>query len=196
MINIEFIRMRRLAGLITEEEAKVDPIADKDAEQGLKQALNILKSGTNSIKPSEQKIDEAVGLTLGLIASAPGLLSLLGKGVNAISSVFQKDNKKGTVVGNALKHWGHELEGYYIGVLGEILKKAFPKFKDQDVHDKSSTLYDTAHGIYLALLVAAGVSGGIEAAKSFELLHKAVEGGAVALKGSEIIDLAKKIAAY
>ena len=196
ILSKEFLRMQKLAGLITEEETPIDPVADKDAEQGLKQALNIIKSGTKSLKPSEQKIDEIIGVTLGLIASAPGIMNILGNGVNAISSMFQKDNKKGTIVGNALKHWGHELEKYYIGAIGELVKKAFPIFKDQDIHDKTSRLYDLSHAIYIAILVAAGISGGIEAIKSFEILHKALEGGTVALKATEVVDLAKKIAAY
>ena len=48
---------------------------------------------TDLIFASKEEIDEALGLTLGLVASSPGLLSLLGKGVNAVSSIFQKDKK-------------------------------------------------------------------------------------------------------
>ena len=36
---------------------------------------------------------------------AKSKLNLLGKAVNGVSSLFQKDGKKGTVVGNALKKW-------------------------------------------------------------------------------------------
>ena len=43
--------------------------------------------------PKDKEIKEGVGLTLGLIAGAPGLMNALGKGVNWVSSFFQKDGK-------------------------------------------------------------------------------------------------------
>ena len=178
------------------EAAQTDPVADKDAEQGLKQALAVLKSGASTVKPSPQdgQVDEAVGLTLGLIAGAPGLISLLGKTVNTVSSVFQKDKKKGTVVGNALKHFGHDLEGYYIGALGDILKKAFPKiYGQQDVKDHNSDLYKAAHGVYAAILAAAALSSGIGAAQAHSVTAAGLEGGLTAFKSSEVLALAQKI---
>jgi hypothetical protein len=183
---------------LSEDEQIVDPQAEKDAELGLKKALAVLKAETNNIKPSPQdkEIKEGVGLTLGLIAGAPGLINALGKGVNWISSFFQKDEKKGTVVGNALKKWGHELEEAYIGIIGDMLKKAFPEtYGSQDVHDNSSALYDAAHGIYASLLVAAAVSSGMGAAEAHSAIASGLEGGLAAFKGSEITGLATKIAA-
>jgi hypothetical protein len=122
-------RFQYLAGIINEVEANADPVADKDAEQGLKMALNLIKSGTNTIQvsPKDGELDEIIGLGLGLIAGAPGIISLMGKAVNGISSIFQKNKKQGTVVGNALKKWGHELEETYIEAIGTVLLKAFPK---------------------------------------------------------------------
>jgi hypothetical protein len=184
--------------VLNEGEQIVDPKAEKDAELGLKKALAVLKAETNNIKPSPQdkEIKEGVGLTLGLIAGAPGLINALGKGVNWISSFFQKDEKKGTVVGNALKKWGHELEEAYIGIIGDMLKKAFPEtYGSQDVHDNSSALYDAAHGIYASLLVAAAVSSGMGAAEAHSAIASGLEGGLAAFKGSEITGLATKIAA-
>ena len=198
MLIQEAKRLQQLAGIITEEEAKSDPEAEKDAQIGLKQALSILQSGEDSIKPSPQdgKVDEAVGLTLGLIAGAPGLIGLLGKGVNAVSSIFQKDKKQGTVVGNALKKWGHELEDLYIAAIGDILKKAFPStYANQDVKNQTSPLYKAAHGIYAALLTAAAFSSGIGAAEAHSAVVSGLEGGLTAFKSSEVIALAKKIAA-
>ena len=197
-LNEEFRRMQQLAGLITEEETKVDPVADKDAEQGLKQALAALKAETNSIKPSPQdkEVKEGVALTLGLIASAPGLINALGKGVNWVSKWFQKDKKTGTVVGNALKHWGHELEEAYIGIIGDMLKKAFPStYGSQDVSDKSSALYDAAHGLYAALLIGAAVASGAGALEAHNAIIAGLEGGLGSFKTAEVIDLARKIVA-
>ena len=184
--------------VLNEGEQIVDPKAEKDAELGLKKALAVLKAETNNIKPSPQdkEIKEGVGLTLGLIAGAPGLMNALGKGVNWVSSFFQKDDKKGTVVGNALKKWGHDLEEAYIDIIGDMLKKAFPEtYGSQDVHDNSSALYDAAHGIYASLLVAAAVSSGMGAAEAHSAIASGLEGGLAAFKGSEITGLATKIAA-
>jgi hypothetical protein len=191
-------RFQYLAGIITEAEAPVDPVADKDAEQGLKAALNVLQSGTNTVQvsPKDGEVDEALALTLGLVAGAPGLISLMGKAVNGVSSIFQKDKKQGTVVGNALKHWGHQLEEAYIGAIGTILIKAFPKiFAGQDIHDKSSHLYDVAHGVYAAILAAAAISSGLGAAEAHNAISAGLEGGLSAFKSSEVIALAQKIAA-
>ena len=182
---------------LKEANEQTDPIADKDAEQGLKQALAILKSGGGTVKPSPQdgKVDEAVGLALGLVAGAPGLISLLGKSVNAVSSLFQKDKKQGTTVGNALKHLGHKLEGYYLGAIGDILKKAFPKtYSQQDVTDHNSDLYKTAHAVYAAILAAAAISSGLGAAQAHSTTAAGLEGGLSAFKSSEVIGLAQKIA--
>ncbi len=197
MLIQEAKRWQQLAGIITEAE-QVDPVADKDAEQGLKLALNMLKSGANSVQlsPNDGEIDEAAGLALGLIAGAPGLINLAGKAVNGIASIFQKDKKQGTAVGNALKHWGHQLEEAYVDAIGVILQKSFPKkFKGQEVQDKSSQLYDAAHGVYAAILAAAAISSGMGAVDAHTAIVKGLEGGLSAFKTSEVIALAQKIAA-
>lgn len=202
----EFLRMQQLAGLITESEYKhnieeeeaQDPEALKDAEAGLKSALNTLKSGVNTIKPSPQdkELKESIALTVGLIAGAPGLLSLLSKAVNGISSLFQDDNKKGTVVGNALKKWGHVLEESYLGIIGAMVVKAFPTvYKGQDVHDKTTPLYDAAHTIYAGILTAAAVTSGMGALKAHNIIISGLEGGLAAFKSTEVVNLALKIVA-
>ena len=198
ILSEEFRRMQKLAGIITEEEIQTDPTAEKNAEQGLKQALASLKGEINSIKPSpkDKEVTEGVVLTLGLVASAPGLINALGKGVNWVSKWFQKDKQKGTVVGNALKKAGHELEEAYIGVIGDLLKKAFPSaYGSQDVTDKTSALYDAAHGIYAALLIGAAVASGTGALEAHSIIMAGLEGGASAFKTAEVIDLAQKIVA-
>ena len=182
------------------EESQTDPIAEKDAEQGLKQALAALKSGTSNIKPSSQdkQVDEALGLTLGLIAGAPGIINLLGKAVNFISAPFQNiDNQnKGTIIGNALKKIGHKWEDAYIGIIGDMLKNIYPdKYQIQDVHDKKSALYDAAHGIYATILIGAAISSGVGAVQAHSQIVAGLEGGLSAFKSKEVIDLAQKIAA-
>jgi hypothetical protein len=199
ILSEEFRRMQLLAGIINENETtQIDPTAEKNAEQGLKQALVALKGEINSIKPSpkDKEVTEGVVLTLGLVASAPGLIDALGKGVNWVSKWFQKDKTKGTAVGNALKKAGHELEEAYIGVIGDLLKKAFPSaYSSQDVTDKASALYDAAHGVYVALLVGAALASGTGAIEAHSAIVAGLEGGAASFKTAEIIDLAKKIAA-
>jgi hypothetical protein len=173
-----------------------DPEADKDAQQGLNGALALLQQGVGTIKPSPKdgQLDES--MTLGLIVGAPGIISLLGKGVNGISSLFQKDKKSGTVVGNALKKFGHSLEHKYVDVIGELVKAAFPKrFEGQNANDESSELYVIAHGIYASMLIAAAVSSGAEAMEAHNLISKSLEGGLSAFKSAEVVGLAQKIAA-
>ena len=199
MLIQEAKRFQKLAGItVNEEVTPIDPVAEKDAQIGLKQALSILQSGENSVKPSSQdgKVDEAAGLALGLVAGAPGLIGLLGKGVNAMSGIFQKDKKQGTVVGNALKKWGHQLEETYLKVIGDILMKAFPKtFAGQNIKDHNSNLYKTAHGVYAAMLAAAAISSGLGAAQAHSTVSAGLEGGLTAFKSSEVVSLAQKIAA-
>ena len=187
-----------ISKILNENEQITDPKTEKDAELGLKKALAILKAETNNIKPSPQdkEIKEGVALTVGLIAGAPGLIHALGKGVNWVSSFFQKDEKKGTVVGNALKKWGHELEEAYLGIIGDMLLKAFPTtYTGQSIEDKSSALYDAAHGIYASVLVAAAISSGMGAVEAHNTIISGLEGGLAAFKGSEVVGLATKIAA-
>lgn len=182
---------------IEEEETPVaDPEAEQDAKQGLNGALTLLQQGTSTIKPSPKDGELAESMTLGLIVGAPGIISLLGKGVNGMSSLFQKDKKSGTVVGNALKKFGHSLEHKYIDVIGGMVKVAFPKrYGEQDANDKSTELYKVAHGIYAAMLVAAAVSSGAEAVEAHNLIAKGLEGGLSAFKSAEVVGLAQKIAA-
>jgi hypothetical protein len=142
------------------------------------------------------EIDEIVGLALGVVAGAPGLISIMGKAVNGIAGIFQKDKQQGTKVGNALKHWGHELEEAYVGAIADILKVAFPKsFGNQDVKDQTSQLYDVAHNIYAAILLAAAVSSGFGAAEASNTILSGLEGGLSAFKTAEVVVLAQKVAA-
>ena len=181
---------------IEEETPVADPVADQDAKQGLNGALALLQQGAGTIKPSPKDGELDESMTLGLIAGAPGIISLVGQGVNGMSSLFQKDKKSGTVVGNALKKFGHSLEHKYIDVIGGMVKVAFPKrYGQQDANDNSTELYKVAHGIYAAMLVAAAVSSGAEALEAHNLIAKGLEGGLSAFKSAEVVALAQKIAA-
>ena len=180
----EIKRMQFLAGVITEgqykhslDEEESDPAAEKKAEQGLEKALNIFNTNINSVKPSPKDGEVKEGLiTLGaVIAGAPGLLGLLGKGVDLIGQYVSQ----GTIVSTKI---------------GAALQKAYPKsYGNQDPFDEKSDLYDKAHGIYATILTAAAIGSGIEAANAVNLIIKGLEGGAAAFKASEVIQLAKKI---
>jgi len=181
---------------LKEANEQTDPIADKDAEQGLKQALSVLKSGASNLKSSPQDGQLEESITAGIIAGAPGLINLLGTAVNKASSLFQKDKKQGTVVGNALKKWGHQLEDAYIGIIGDTLQILFPSaYKGQNVREKSTPLYDAAHMVYGAMLITLAVKGGIGLTDAHSVASAATEGGLTAFKTSEVADIAKKIAA-
>ncbi len=196
MENFDLKKYLAEGRLLEVEAPQADPVADKDAQQGLNSALALLQQGADSVQVSSKdgELDESV--TLGLIAGAPGLIGLLGKGVNGISSLFQKDKKTGTVVGNALKKFGHNLEHKYIDVIGALIKKAFPKrYGNQNPNDETSELYKVAHGVYAAMLVAAAVSSGAEALEAHNLIAKGLEGGLSAFKSAEVVGLAQKIAA-
>jgi len=205
ILSEEFRRMQRLAGLITESEYKLDeeetsitPEAEENAEEGLKNALSALKSSINSVKPSPKDKElneiEPVSLTVGLIASAPGLMSGLGKVVNFISSPFLKDRQKGTIVGNALVNAGHELEDGYLRAIAELLKKAFPSTYSME-YEKNNALGKAAKGLYIAILTAAGINAAMSAATAHSLIVQGIEGGLSTMKASEAIALASELAA-
>ena len=197
----ERLDLQRTARIITEsqynkllkEEEKVDP---KDIIKAFKDSIQIIKQGESKITPSPKdgELDESLMLTAGLIASAPGLLSILGKSVNGLVKFFSIGEYTTTVVGDVLKKWGEELEDAYIGGIGTLLQKAFPKkYQLQNVHDKSSELYDTSHFIYMSILAACALTGAAGLEHAHSILHIAGEGSLVGVKTKEILDLASKI---
>jgi len=193
----EVIRMKRLAGLLTEaEEAKEE--VEAELEQGLEGFLGQLQSAAKSAEPSPKdgELDE-IALTLAaLVASAPGLISALGKGVDWITNHYSVKDVDTTTVGTALQKAGHKLEHEYIESIAGWLKFAYPKkYGDQDPFDIKSDLHDKAHGIYAAVLGALAVSSGVEAIHAVNLIIKGLEGGAAVFKTAEVIALAKQIAA-
>jgi len=199
----EIKRMQFLAGVINEsqykhslDEEESDQAAEKKAEQGLEKALNIFNTNINSVKPSPKdgEVKESL-ITLGaVIAGAPGLLGLLGKGVDLIGQYVSQGTIVSTKIGAALQKAGHALEHKYIEAIASLLQKAYPKsYGNQDPFDEKSDLHDKAHGIYATILTAAAIGSGIEAANAVNLIIKGLEGGAAAFKTSEVIQLAKKI---
>ena len=205
IITEEILLLQKRAGIITETEfikkatklkeaEALDPEAEKNADQGLDAGLAALKSGIDSIKPSpkdkELKEIEPVSLTAGVIASAPGLVTLLGKAVNFISNPFLKDKQKGTIVGNALKHYGEEMEDAYLRVIANGLKIAFPQTFGDIEYQKDNELGKAAKKTYMAILVAAGVSAGMSAVNAHSSIVAGIEGGMAALKAGEAAELA------
>jgi hypothetical protein len=201
----EIKRMQFLAGIITEgqykhslDEEASDPAAEKKAEQGLEKALNIFNTNINSVKPSPKdgEIEEGLVTLFAVTVGAPGLLGLLGKGADLIGQYFSQGTITSTKIGAALQKAGHVLEHKYIKAIASLLQKAYPKsYKNQDPFDEESELHDKAHGIYAAILAAAAVGSGMEAASAVNLIMKGLEGGAAAFKASEVIQLTQKIAA-
>ncbi len=191
-MNQEFLRMQQLAGLITEA---VDSI-EQNVEKELEDFLGDLKSASSTIKPSPKdgEIQEGI-LTIGaLVAGAPGLLNLLGKGADLIGKYFSQGTITSTKVGSVLQKAGHKLEHKYIEGIATLLKKAYPKkYTNQDPFDEKSELYDSAHGIYAAILAAAAVASGVEAGSAVNIIVKALEGGAAAFKTAEVAQLTKNI---
>jgi hypothetical protein len=188
---------------------------DVNLEKGLEQILNSaaqsIESQSQKVQPSKQdgELNEVGVLTIGaLLAGAPGLLNVLGKVANGIGDFFSggfrkeggfkqmSDHEKGTNIGNALQKAGHKLEHKYIDSIGGWLQAAFPKtYTGQDVHDKTTKLFDDAHKIYAGLLVGGAVVSGMDAVHAVGSVIGGLEGGATALKAKEVIDIAQKIAA-
>jgi len=195
ILSEEFLRMQKLAGLITEVEANVG----QEVEKGLLDMLGDLKSAASTIKPSPKdgEINEiGPGTIYALVVGAPGLINLLGKAVDGAANYFSSGAAGSTQVGQWLQKKGHALEDKYIEGIVFLLKKAYPKkFGNQDPLDKTSSLYDAAHGIYAALLASAAVASGFEAANAVNLVVKGLEGGAAAFKTAEVIQLVQKILA-
>ena len=170
-----------------------------------------IESQSQKVQPSKQdgELNEIGVLTIGaLLAGAPGLLVLLGKVANGIGDFFSggfrkeggikqmSDHEKGTTIGNALQKAGHKLEHKYLDSIGGWLQASFPKtYTGQDVHDKTTKLYDDAHKIYAGLLVGGAVVSGVDAVHAVGSVIGGLEGGATALKAKEVIDIAQKIAA-
>lgn len=190
--NREVRRFQQLAGLTLETETP-----EQAAQSGLEDFLGDLKSASKGVKPSAKdgEVNEAIVTLLALTAGAPGLLNLLGKGADLIGKHFSQGTVNSTKVGAALQRAGHKLEHKYIESIAGWLQVAYPsRFKGQDPFNKESELHDQAHGIYAALLGAAAVGSGLEAANAVSLITKGLEGGAAAFKTSEVIELVKKIA--
>jgi len=187
-------RFQQLAGIITEAEAN----AEQAAEKGLIDFLGDLKSAASTIKPSPKdgEIKEGLLTLFAVTAGAPGLLSLLGKGADLVGQYFSQGAVNSTMIGSALQKAGHKLEHKYIEGIAFLLKKAYPeRYNNQDPFDPSSPLHDAAHGIYAAILAAAAIGSGVEAASAVNLIIKGLEGGAAAFKTAEVVQLAQKIAA-
>lgn len=206
ILTEETLLLQKRAGIITEAEYKEkmaeveaeekNPEADENAKEGLKKALDALKATKVQPSPKDKQLNEfePVSMTAGLLASAPGLIKGLGSAVNWLSAPFIKDKQKGTVVGNALKHFGHDLEEAYLETISSLLKAAFPQTFGEMEYSPDNELGKTAKKLYMGILVAAGISAGLSAANAHDLIVKGIEGGMAALKGSEAAELGAALA--
>jgi hypothetical protein len=184
---------------------------EKGLEQLLLRGAQSIESQAQAVQPSKQdsEVNEVGVLTGGaLLAGAPGLLNILGKIANGIGDFFSggfkqgggfkqmSDHEKGTYIGNKLKEKGEKLEHTYIDSIGGWLQAAYPnKYTNQDVHDKTTKLYDDAHKIYAGVLVGGAIVSGVDAVHAAQSVIVGLEGGAAALKAKEVVDVAQKIAA-
>ena len=108
ILSEEFLRMQKLAGLITEVEANVG----QEVEKGLLDMLGDLKSAVSTIKPSPKdgEINEiGPGTIYALVVGAPGLINLLGKAVDGAANYFSSGAAGSTQVGQWLQKKGHAL---------------------------------------------------------------------------------------
>jgi hypothetical protein len=193
---------------------EVDSEIEDDIKNKLSQLSSELESMATAAKPSPKdgELDEIVLTGAALTIGAPGLLNFLGKAADGIADIVKKGTdsavfKKSTyqkggsenlpkTIGKGLRNAGHWLEDKYVRGLGLYLINTYPeRYAGQKVADKTSQLYDHAHMIYAALLVAAGIATGLEAVTSFGTIVGGLEGGATALKAKEVVDIARKIAA-
>jgi uncharacterized coiled-coil DUF342 family protein len=193
----EIKRLQQLAGIITEAE-QVDMMADK-IEDKMDAFKSQLQSFAKTVKPSpkDKKLNEIepVSTVFTVIAGAPGLLNFLGKGADAIGSLFSGGTVNKTVIGQALQKAGHKLEHAYIDGIASILQGFFPEtYANQNQHDESSVLHDHCHAIYAAIVGAAAIVSGMGATHATGVVQ-ALEAGASGLKTAEVIALAQKISA-
>jgi hypothetical protein len=197
MLIQEAKRLQQLAGIITEAE-QVDMVADK-IEDKMDAFKSQLQSFAKTVKPSPKDKElneiEPVSTVATIVAGAPGLLTFLGKGADAIGSFFSGGTVNKTIIGQALQKAGHNLEHAYIDGIASILKGFFPEtYANQNQHDERSVLHDHCHTIYAAIVGAAAIVSGMGAAHTTGVVQ-ALEAGASGLKTAEVVALAQKIAA-
>lgn len=188
----ELKRLQELAGILREE----DPIVDK-VEDELGNFLKTLEAGerTAKVSPKDKQINELAITLAALVVGAPGLLTLLGKGADAIGQYFSDGNINSTQIGKYLQKAGKKWEDRYIDSIAGWLEASFPsKFSGQNVHDKSSEISKYAHGVYAGMLGAAAIGSAGEAAKAVDIVIKGLEAGAASIKSAEVIQLAQQIA--
>ena len=188
---------------------------EQDIESELKQLASQMQSQVNAVKPSpnDGELEEGVFTIAALITGAPGLLTFLGKAADGVadiiikgtdSDVFKADTYKTggsknlvpTLVGTKLIKAGHSLEEIYIDSIGGWLQKAFPsRYKGQVVTNNKSLLYDDAHKVYATMLAGALVASAYDATHAVNTIVAGFKGGTSALKASEIVSIAQKVAA-
>lgn len=182
--------MLKLKTLLTEV------LEENTLDGELRDLLGDIDSAAANAKPSpnDGQINELALTLVGLALSMPGLLNLLGKALDPVEKFLNTVNP--SQKGKALQKLGKKWEHAYIDSISGWIKAAYPKkYKNQDPHDITSDLHDAAHGIYAAMLTGAALTSGFHAASAIDTVVQGLEGGAAAFKASEVVGLAKKIAA-
>ena len=215
----DFIRMQKLAGVITEsqfkslyeeeETVKTDEKAldllDDEIASAFGSSLSALQGQTDIVKEqvneADVELNEAIGsLLISFILSAPKLIEIFGGLVKKIAKIFSK-NKDKVTAGDGIIHAGHELELKYLKLLKLIIKVTGLGKK---AGLKSEEDYDQAAKVLLyTILGVAAVSAGyatVEAVKSAILgksvsagVYGAAKGSLASIKVNEIIDGIKKL---
>jgi hypothetical protein len=185
-------RLQELAGIVTEANA------EQAAAEGLEAFLGNLKSAANTIKPSEENTptNEILGSIYAAIVGAPGIISLLGQGVDAITAYLTAGGVQKTSIGTALQKAGPLLEKRYIKTIALLLQKAYPGTYDgEDPFDITTNLHDATYTIYSGLLTGVAIGAGLTATSAANIVTKGLEVGSVGSKLAQVAQLAKKITA-
>jgi len=179
---------------------------ERELDSAFKQGAQVIATGAKNVKPSkhDKPQNEAAisgALALSVIVGGPGIMEIIGKTVKFIRNILNKfglmNKQNSSRLGEWLVRNGHKWEDMYTSGLGKAIKFAFPKkFKDQDPNDKTSSLHDYSHSIYVVILGALAIIAGIQAVKAVKLSMAATKGSLAGAKVQDIVRLAKEIAKY
>lgn len=188
------------------DEAELNNL-DKEVAAAFSSGLSALQGQVAEVKEqvseAETDLNEAVAsLLISVLLSAPKLLEIIGGIVNKIATKFSKEKGKVTA-GDALIHTGHYLEEKYLGILKKIIKitgigKKANLTSDADYEMAAKVLLYVILGVAAtsAGFASAEAIGGALAGKGVgAATYGVAKGGLAGLKGNEIIDGIKKLAA-
>lgn len=129
-MNKEFLKMQKMAGLITESQyiTLIVESEEQEIDQALSSGVNALQDLSSLDEIEEQPLEESVvGLVVSGLLAAPKLIEWLGKGISIITRPFVGKDEN-TVAKNIIK-FGHKWEKFYIKAIIAAIK--FTKFGKQ-----------------------------------------------------------------